>query len=56
MFKCRVFCLEVDDLIGKNLILQLDTLGELQRLYDDLVANAGASRLDAYAASQRATR
>ncbi|KAL1548913.1 peroxisome-assembly ATPase [Salvia divinorum] len=33
---------------------QLDTLGELQRLYDDVVANAGASRLDAYAASQRA--
>ncbi|XP_047949799.1 AFG1-like ATPase isoform X1 [Salvia hispanica] len=35
---------------------QLDTLGELQRLYDDLVANAGASRLDAYAASQRSAR
>ncbi|XP_057787797.1 uncharacterized protein LOC131005026 [Salvia miltiorrhiza] len=35
---------------------QLDTLGELQRLHDDLVANAGACRLDGYSTSQGAAR
>ncbi|KAI3444077.1 hypothetical protein Pfo_000742 [Paulownia fortunei] len=35
---------------------QLGTLGELQRLYDELVANAEACRLDRYATSEKAGR
>ncbi|KAL8497523.1 hypothetical protein ACS0TY_021016 [Phlomoides rotata] len=35
---------------------QLDTLGELQRLYDELVDNAEACRLDRYATSEKAGR
>ncbi|KAL0286506.1 UNVERIFIED_CONTAM: protein AFG1, partial [Sesamum calycinum] len=35
---------------------QQGTLGELQRLYDELVANAEACRLDRYATSQKAGR
>ncbi|XP_042056365.1 AFG1-like ATPase [Salvia splendens] len=40
--------------IAAGELLDGDASQILQRLYDDLVANAGASRLDAYAASQRA--
>lgn len=35
---------------------QLSTLGELQRLYDELVENAEACRLDRYAASEKSGR
>ncbi|KAH6835949.1 AFG1-like ATPase family protein [Perilla frutescens var. hirtella] len=35
---------------------QLGTIGELQHLYDELVAKAGACRLDRYATSQKAGR
>lgn len=35
---------------------QLDTLGELQRLYDELSENAEACRLDRYATSEKAGR
>ncbi|XP_057767237.1 uncharacterized protein LOC130987654 [Salvia miltiorrhiza] len=35
---------------------QLSTLGELQRLYDELVENADACRLDRYATSKKAGR
>ncbi|PIN21888.1 putative ATPase [Handroanthus impetiginosus] len=35
---------------------QLGTLGELQRLYDELVENAEACRLDRYATSEKAGR
>lgn len=35
---------------------QLNTLGELQRLYDELVENAEACRLDRYATSEKAGR
>ncbi|GER37322.1 AFG1-like ATPase family protein [Striga asiatica] len=35
---------------------QLGTLGELQRLYDELVENAEACRLDRYAANEKAGR
>ncbi|KAL3810560.1 hypothetical protein ACJIZ3_000683 [Penstemon smallii] len=36
--------------------VQLGTLGELQRLYDDLVENAEACRLDRYATSEKSGR
>ncbi|KAF7148165.1 hypothetical protein RHSIM_Rhsim03G0260700 [Rhododendron simsii] len=35
---------------------QVDTLRELQRLYDELVESADACRLDRYAASEKASR
>ncbi|KAL3623844.1 hypothetical protein CASFOL_032660 [Castilleja foliolosa] len=35
---------------------QLDTLGELQRLYDELVENAEACRLDRYSTSEKSGR
>lgn len=36
--------------------MQLSTLGELQRLYDELVEKAEACRLDRYATSEKAGR
>lgn len=39
-----------------TVILQVDTLRELQRLYDELVESADACRLDRYAASEKASR
>ena len=38
------------------MFLQVDTLRELQRLYDELVASADACRLDRYSASEKAGR
>lgn len=39
-----------------TVILQVDTIRELQRLYDELVKSADACRLDRYAAFEKASR
>jgi len=47
---------EIDFWIFSFFWLQLGTLRELQRLYDELVQSADACRLDRYSASAKSTR
>ncbi|KAE9464277.1 hypothetical protein C3L33_03808, partial [Rhododendron williamsianum] len=47
--------ISVGDLVDGD-SCQVDTLRELQRLYDELVESADACRLDRYAASEKASR